>query len=87
MTSTKPLALLPQLNCSHSTVFNMLLAALMRSIVRTLMSLNQLHDRNFFLKTDAVTGGSRDHAYGFHKIPIGYTYEMRGNGKFSSLST
>lgn len=38
---------------------------------------------NHFL--DAVTGGSRDHAYGYHKIPIGYTYEMRGNGNYGNF--
>jgi Zinc carboxypeptidase len=25
---------------------------------------------------------SVDHAYGEHNIPIGYTYEMRGNGDY-----
>ena len=30
----------------------------------------------------AASGVSVDHAYGHHKIPIAYTYEMRGNGDY-----
>lgn len=30
----------------------------------------------------AASGVSVDHAYGRHKIPIAYTYEMRGNGDY-----
>lgn len=37
-------------------------------------------DPSFHLLLDAASGVSVDHAYGYHRIPIGYTYEMRGNG-------
>ena len=32
--------------------------------------------------SDAASGISVDHAFGEHKIPIGYTYEMRGSGDY-----
>lgn len=37
--------------------------------------------RNF---SDAATGTSIDHAFGYHNISIGYTYEMRGNGVYGN---
>lgn len=33
---------------------------------------------------DAASGISVDHALGEHKIPIGYTFEMRGNGAYGN---
>lgn len=33
-----------------------------------------------FSFADSASGISVDHAYGHHKIPITYTYEMRGTG-------
>lgn len=33
---------------------------------------------------DAASGVSVDHAYGAHKIPLGFTYEMRGNGAYGN---
>lgn len=33
---------------------------------------------------DATSGTSVDHAYGQYRIPIGYTYEMRGNGVYGN---
>lgn len=35
--------------------------------------------------SDAASGVSVDHAYGHHRIPIGYTYEMRGNGPYGNF--
>lgn len=31
---------------------------------------------------DAASGTSIDHAYGNHSIPLGFTFEMRGNGDY-----
>jgi Zinc carboxypeptidase len=33
----------------------------------------------------AASGVSVDHAYGHHKIPIAYTYEMRGSGTYGNF--
>ncbi|CRL06537.1 CLUMA_CG019442, isoform A [Clunio marinus] len=32
----------------------------------------------------AASGVSSDHAYGHHRIPLSYTYEMRGNGDYGN---
>jgi Zinc carboxypeptidase len=42
-------------------------------------------DLDIFLTiTDSASGVSVDHAYGEHKIPVGYTYEMRGSGAYGN---
>lgn len=34
--------------------------------------------------TDAASGTSIDHAFGYHNISVAYTYEMRGNGLYGN---
>lgn len=35
--------------------------------------------------SDTTSGGSRDWAKGYHKIPLSYTYEMRDKGTYGFL--
>lgn len=61
-------------------VFSMMLEVRMKLIVRKFWFAHRNHKQFYFLRTDATSGSSRDHAYGKHNIPVSYTIEQRGNG-------
>jgi Zinc carboxypeptidase len=63
---------------------NMKLEAPLKFYVTEALITKKFFLTHLSLFPDAASGVSVDHAYGEHKIPIGYVYEMRGSGNYGN---